>query len=133
MKNQEKFTTRSNIKVKVHWVKTLSSYPIRFSTGILFPSLVLFAFCLFIIFLHIRLCEWANDKKKIHPADFRKQDYFLFGLGAYFSISLFLSFSSFLFFCLFTPVKYTTSKIFFNYHYHYYSLYETVKNIKCTI
>ena len=50
MKNQENFTTRSSIKVKVHWAKTSSSYLIRFPAGILFPSLVLFAFCIFIIF-----------------------------------------------------------------------------------
>ena len=132
MKNQENYTTRSSIKVKVHPAQTISSYPMRFSTDILFPSLALFAFCLFIIFLHIRLCGRANDKKKFHPADFRKQDYFLFGLITYYSISLFFSFSHFCFSAYLHQWSIQQAKSFsiIITIIHYM---KQIKNIKCTI
>ena len=47
MNNQEKFTTQSS-KLKEHSAnsQTILSYPVRFSTDILFSSLVSFAFVL---------------------------------------------------------------------------------------
>ena len=77
MNNQEKFTTRSS-KVKVHRTnsQTILSYPVRFSTDILFSSLVsFFAFLCLLVFLlqwlklkiyvliHIWLCGRVNDKE----------------------------------------------------------------------
>ena len=49
MNNQEKFTTRPS-KLKVHRasLQMIKSYLVRFSTGILFYSLVSSAFCLLI-------------------------------------------------------------------------------------
>ena len=75
MNNQEQFTTRSN-KLKVHRAnsQTISSYPVRFSTDIIFSSLVSFAFCVLVfllfflikniyILIHIRHCGRINLKK----------------------------------------------------------------------
>ena len=52
--NQEKFMTRSS-KLKVHKANShsISSYPIKFFTDILFSSLVSFAFC-FLVFLFFK-------------------------------------------------------------------------------
>ena len=75
MNNQEKLTTRSN-KVKVHIAnsQTISFYPVRFSTDILFSSIVSFAFffrfsfgLVFLkikiyILIHIQLCGRVTDK-----------------------------------------------------------------------
>ena len=49
--NQEKFTTRSN-KLKLHRANSqaISPHPVRFSTDILFSSLVSFAFLVFLFF-----------------------------------------------------------------------------------
>ena len=57
MNKQEKFTTRSK-KLKVHRAnsKTISSYPVRFSTDILFSSLVSFTFCLLVLFCFLFIC-----------------------------------------------------------------------------
>ena len=74
MNNQEKFTTRSsNLKVHRANSKTMSSYPIRFSTDILFSFLVSFAFFVFFFcvcvklkiysLIHIQLCGQVSDKK----------------------------------------------------------------------
>ena len=85
MNNQGKFTSRSsNLKVHRANSQTISPYPVRFSTDIIFSSLVSFDFCplIFLCFLffklkmyiliHIRKC-----REKIHQAGFRKQDVFL--------------------------------------------------------
>ena len=73
MKYQEKFTIPLS-KLKVHRAnsQTISSYPVRFFTDILFSSLVSFAFCvlacLFFFWLkiygliHIWLCGRVSDK-----------------------------------------------------------------------
>ena len=70
--NQEKFMTRSS-KLKVHKANShsISSYPIKFFTDILFSSLVSFAFCFLVfyflkklkiyIMIHIRLCGQVSD------------------------------------------------------------------------
>ena len=84
MNNQEKFTTRtSKLKIRRAYSQTISSYPVRFSTDILFSYLVSFAFCLLVllfflrffcffcfifkskiyILIHIRLCGRVSDKK----------------------------------------------------------------------
>ena len=62
----------------------------RFSGDILFSSLISFAFLILVfvcflelkmyILIHIRLCRRVRDKKKFHPAGFRKQDYFFLAL-----------------------------------------------------
>ena len=60
MNNQEKFTTRSSkLKVRRANPQTISSYSVRFSTDIIFSSLVSFAFCL-VAFLFIYLFEIEN-------------------------------------------------------------------------
>ena len=83
MKNQKKFTSRSNkLKKQGTNSQTISAYHVRYSltgisTDILFSSLVSFAFCLVAVFfvclfafklkiyilLHIRQCRRVNDKK----------------------------------------------------------------------
>ena len=77
LNNQEKFTTRSS-KLKVHRAnsQTTSSYPVRFSSDILFSFLVSFAFFVFLfsffvfvlklkiyILIHIQLCRQVTDKE----------------------------------------------------------------------
>ena len=55
MNNQEKLTIRSS-KLKVHRTnsQTISSYPLNFSTDILFSSLVSFAYCLLVVVFLIK-------------------------------------------------------------------------------
>ena len=89
MNSQAKFTTPSS-KFKVHIANslTISSYPVRFATEIVF-SLVSFAFSLviFVFFFEIKniysdahLTSWAGKWKNFfHPADFRRKTTF-FGL-----------------------------------------------------
>ena len=83
MKNQEKFTSRSNkLKKQGTNSQTISAYHVRYSltgisTDILLSSLVSFGFCLVVVFLfvclfvfklkiyillHIRQCRRVNDK-----------------------------------------------------------------------
>ena len=79
MNNQEKFTIRSG-KLKLHRAnsQTISSYPVRFSTDIIFSSLAFFAFFFVFLFfsffvvilikniyilIHIWLGGWVSDKK----------------------------------------------------------------------
>ena len=85
MNNHEKFTTRLS-KLKLHRAnsQTISSYPVRFSTDVLFSSVFLL-FCLFFavfflikkiyILIHFWLCGWASEKH-FHHDNFRKKDYF---------------------------------------------------------
>ena len=94
MSNQEKFRTRSSKwKIRRANSQTLSSYHVRFSTDILFSSLVSFDFCLlpfFMVYLklqiyiliYIWLCGLVSDKKKkkfTWPISGNKTN-FLFGL-----------------------------------------------------
>ena len=73
MNNLEKFTTQLS-KLNIHRanLQTILSYPVRFSTDILFFSLVSFTFLAFLlcffylkihILIHIQLCGWKSDKK----------------------------------------------------------------------
>ena len=86
MNNQEKFTTRPS-KLKVHNanLQMIKSYLVRFSTDILFNSLVSSAFCLLICLFAFLIINMYSDThstmregqwKKIHPPDFWEQDYF---------------------------------------------------------
>ena len=88
MNNLEKFTTRSN-KLKVHRANLQRiSYPVRFSTDVLFSSLVSFAFCLLFgfgfvsmklkiyILIHTRLCKQESDKNFFTQLIFRKKTSF---------------------------------------------------------
>ena len=87
MSNQEKFTTWSS-KLKVHRANSqiMSSYLFRFSTDILFSSLVSFAFCYLGLYFEIksiysdahstmRAVEWQN---KISPGRLAEKRLYLF-------------------------------------------------------
>ena len=90
MNNQEKFTTRSSkLKVRRANSQALSLDPARFSSDILFSTLVSFAFYVLVFFLffffklkiyiliHIRLCGWVSDKKNFtRPISGNKTTFF---------------------------------------------------------
>ena len=85
MNNHEKLTIRSSqLKLDRANSQTMSLYPVRVFTDILFSSVVSFTFFAFLSFKTIysdthstmRADEWW---KNFHPADFRKQDFFFYG------------------------------------------------------